>query len=89
MIASPFLDILRTIRDAGGFLTPSDLATIVHHDRLRLVLLRFHHGRCLAPAQDVDEFIRLLEAGGGCLRDVSLPTSDPIYQDAKGRKVPQ
>ena len=85
---------LQHIKANGGFLTLTDLDVIVHHDRLRLILVRCGNGRFMAPAQDVQHFINIIKRDATAhdnrndpehlltdyVRDISLPTSDPIYK---------
>lgn len=58
-------------RDAFGYLTASQVAVIAGDEatRLDLLLIRWHEGRALVPAQYVAEIIRATEAGGWCVRD--------------------
>lgn len=70
-------DLVEEIAPRGFFLSQSQLARLVDLERLRLVLIRFGEGRCLAPAQDAARLIAAAERGGWYVRDVSLPSSDP------------
>lgn len=73
--------VLQKAKETGGFLTETDLKFIVEQDRLRLILVRCGNGRFLCPAQDVAHFIGIIERDGqDYVRDVSLPTSDPIWK---------
>jgi len=64
---------LRT-RDGGhGFIKAEELKAVISENRLYPVLVRFDCGRFVAPAQDVEHFIELIEASGKhYCRDVSL-----------------
>lgn len=73
--------VLKVAKEQGGFLKDTDVAIIAHHDRLRLILVRCGNGRFLCPAQDVAHFIAIIERDGtDYVRDVSLPTTDPIWK---------
>lgn len=68
--------MIRRIRDTqAGFLTDREVATLARHPegRSRLLLIRAHGCRCLAPAQDVAFLVDAINKAGGCVRDVSLP----------------
>lgn len=57
-----------------GFVTKEDLQEIIQINRLELLLVRCGGCRFLAPAQDVDRLITLVEATGEeYVRDVSFP----------------
>ena len=68
-------ELMRKVRAQGGFLTSEDVKRMVDISRLRMLLVRWHEGRALVPAQDVDGLIRAAELGGWTVRDVSLPSS--------------
>ena len=82
--------VLSKVKANGGFLTATDLEIIAHHDRLRMVLVRCGNGRFLTPAQDAKHFMDIIkrdaeshgptDVGSDYVRDVSLPTSDPIWK---------
>ena len=73
-------DVLKRIDKQGGFLTTAELTALVAADKMRMVLVRCNNGRFLCPAQNVAWFSDLLTSTGKeWVRDVSLPTSDPIY----------
>lgn len=81
-MSSPTLaEVLATIGHAHGFLRPQDVEALARLDRLRLLLVRWHEGRALAPAQNVAGLIAAAEAGGWTVRDVSLSRGDPAYPD--------
>ena len=66
----------RAKRERMGFLTKEDIEKIAHDPttRLTLLLVRCGGGRFLAPAQDVQHFVDIVEANGGdYVRDVSVP----------------
>ena len=72
--------LLKRIVGQGGFLSRPDLIFLSSLDRLRPVLVRCGGGRFTCPAQDADHFMAIIDAGSwDYVRDVSLPTSDPIY----------
>jgi hypothetical protein len=73
--------VLSVVKKNGGFLTHTDVEIIAHHDRLRLILVRCGNGRFLTPAQDVKHFTEIIARDGqDYVRDLSLPTSDPIWK---------
>ena len=66
-------------RTAYGFVCRQKLATIAGDEatRLTLLLVRTGSGRFLAPAQNVQHFMDIIEADGrDYVRDVSLPAKD-------------
>ena len=74
-------DLLTKINAQGGFLNETDINDLAELDRLRLVLVRCNNGRFMCPSQDVAWFSDLLESTGKeWVRDVALPTSDPVYR---------
>lgn len=74
-------DLLKRISGNGGFLTEADLVELAELDRLRQCLCRFNNGRFLCAAQDVAHFVGIIEhSKEEWLRDVSLPSSDPIFR---------
>ena len=78
--ADPLDRLLKRIVGQGGFLSRPDLIFLASLDRLRPVLVRCGGGRFTCPAQDADHFMAIIDAGScDYVRDVSLPTSDPIY----------
>ena len=73
--------LLKKIDANGGFLNETDISDLAELDRLRMVLVRCNNGRFLCPAQNVAWFSDLLESTGKeWVRDMSLPTSDPVYR---------
>ena len=57
-----------------GFVTKEDLQEIVKINRLELLLVRCGGCRFMAPAQDIDHLIKLVEhSGEEYVRDVSFP----------------
>jgi len=82
--------VLRVVKANGGFLSPTDLEIIAHHDRLRQVLVRCGNGRFLCAAQDAKHFMAIIKRDADAhgqtdpdtdyVRDVSLPTTDPIWK---------
>jgi len=77
-------DLEREIIRDYGFLSESTLARLAQVDRLRLVLVRWHQGRCLTPAQDAAGLIAAAEAGGWTVRAISIPASDPLSRRLRG-----
>lgn len=74
--------VLRVIKENDGFLRDIDLKLLAEQDRLRMILVRCGNGRFLAPAQDVKHFIDIIERDkSDYIRDISLPTSDPIWRE--------
>lgn len=81
---------LRVAKENGGFLSPTDLEIIAHHDRLRQVLVRCGNGRFTCAAQDAKHFMDIIARDAAAhgltdpdtdhVRDVSLPTTDPIWK---------
>lgn len=81
---------LRVAKENGGFLSASTLEIIAHHDRLRPVLVRCGNGRFTCAAQDAKHFMDIIARDAAAhgpvdpisdhVRDVSLPTTDPIWQ---------
>jgi hypothetical protein len=76
--------VLRVVKnDNGGFLRAVDIKLIAEMDPMRLLLVRCGCGRFLTPAQDVAHFIRIISnEKTDYVRDVSLPTTDPVYKVA-------
>ena len=80
-------NLLIRINGRGGFLTSDDLKRLADLDRLRPVLVRCGGGRFTCPAQDAEHFMGIVNDSGkrssddltDYVRDVSQPTSDPIY----------
>jgi hypothetical protein len=73
--------ILATIKSNGGFLTNVDLRALKEHDRLRQVLVRCNNCRFLCAAQDAEHLCDIIDASEkDWVRDVSLPTTDPIWK---------
>jgi hypothetical protein len=72
--------VLSVVKKNGGFLRDTDIEIIVHHDRLRQVLVRCGNCRFVCAVQDVKHLIGIIERDGqDYIRDVSLPTTDPIW----------
>lgn len=63
---------LRTRQGGHGFINKAELAQVAKENRLFPVLCRFDCGRFVTPAQDAAEFIRIIEASGHYVRDVTL-----------------
>jgi hypothetical protein len=75
------LDTLLANAKAGcGFLSPEEVEELALLDPRRPCLIRCGGQRKLVPAALVTGTIRLIEADGDYVRDVSLPTSDPIWR---------
>lgn len=73
--------VLKNARKNDGFLTMfDDVSIIAKEDRLRQILVRCNNCRFLAAAQDVKHLCDIIDASNqDWVRDVSLPTTDPIY----------
>ena len=68
------MNIITKIKQQGGFIQDFQMAELIEHSRLQMVLVRCQGGRFMAPAQDVQHFIDIIEKDGSDhLRDVSLP----------------
>lgn len=65
----------RVLRDAYGFVSKTDVASLAADDTSRLWLLLVRCGGCrfLCAAQDVAHLIACVEAGHDYVRDVSFP----------------
>ena len=74
-------ELLATIKARIGFLVEEDLRLLVEYEPARVCLLRFGGTRKLVRADQVEETIKRVETAGDYLRDVSLPTTDPIWTD--------
>jgi hypothetical protein len=73
--------VLRVIKDNGGFMSSSDIEIVAHHDRLRQLLVRCGNCRFLCAAQDTKWIMDIIQRDGqDYVRDVSLPTTDPIWR---------
>jgi hypothetical protein len=72
-------EILAAAAKRHGFVTLPEVAVIAEADRLRLLLIRCGGCRFLCSAQYVTHLIACIEAGGDYVRDISLPTTDPIW----------
>lgn len=73
--------VLRIVKENDGFLSAADLEIIAHHDKLRQVLVRCNNGRFTCAAQDAKHFMDIITRDGeDWVRDVSLPTTDPIWR---------
>ena len=73
--------VLQVVKSNGGFLSETAIDIIAHHDRLRQVLVRCGNGRFTCAVQDVKHFMAIIERDGqDYVRDVSLPTTDPIWR---------
>jgi hypothetical protein len=82
-------DVLVDAKSTGGFITMPDVSVIAEHDRLRMVLVRCGCGRFLTHAQDVKHFCEIIERDGQeYVRDISLPTSDPIFEGVGDGREP-
>ncbi len=88
VVSGELQGVLDAIKKNGGFLSATDLKIVAQHDRLRLILVRCGNGRFLAPAQDVEHFVNIIERDyemtkgstaldADYIRDYSFPTSDP------------
>jgi hypothetical protein len=66
---------MEEIRDKShGFVSQDDLKEIVQINRLELLLVRCGGCRFMAPAQDIERLIKLVESSGEeYVRDVSFP----------------
>lgn len=73
-------EVLSACKAQVGFLTEEQLAVIAREDPARGVLLRFGAKRKLVLACHVrEEIARTTKGGSDYLRDVSLPTTDPLW----------
>ena len=73
--------VLSVVKANGGFLRDVDIDQLAQQDRLRQVLVRCGNGRFVCAAQDVKHFIGIIKRDGqDYVRDVSLPTTDPIWK---------
>jgi len=69
------LTMQRASRERGGFLTECDVKVIANDPttRLQMLLVRCGSGRFMAPAQDVQHFISIVDGSGeDYVRDVSV-----------------
>jgi hypothetical protein len=70
---------VKTVQD--GFLSAEDVKIVAQHDPHRMILVRCGNGRFLAPAQNVLHFAGIIDReDSDYVRDYSLPTTDPIFQ---------
>ena len=74
------LATLHRLQTTGlGFITERDVATLAAHDDTRLIRCLVRCGACrfIAPAQDVQHLIAIIEADGrDYVRDVSLQPTE-------------
>jgi hypothetical protein len=68
-----------------GFLDKSALRAIETHDPYRYVLIRHGTGRALVVAVIARETIGAIERAGDYVRDVCLPTTDPLFATDRSR----
>lgn len=75
--------VCRRLRDGKsmGYLKEADVAELAEVDRLRQLLVRCGGVRFTCAAQCVQQMIGYVEAGGDYVRDVSLPSTDPVYAE--------
>jgi hypothetical protein len=71
------------IMKQGGFLHQPDLIALIAQERLRPVLVRHQGCRFVAPADCATHIIEALEAANDYCRDVSLPTTDRIWDGVR------
>lgn len=64
-----------------GFLSAEDVSELVKIDPARPLLIRFGCGRTVVAAALVEGTIKLWEAKGDHVRDVSFPASDPMWRN--------
>jgi len=81
----PGVETLRRVArgPAMGFLSPEELSVVANDPATegRMLLVRFHEGRILCPARLCQSEIVRREGDRGWLcRDVSIPSTDPIYR---------
>jgi hypothetical protein len=63
------------LKDRYGFITEKDFSKVAAENRLQPCLVRCCGGRFIAPAQDVEHFIKLIgKDGSEYVRDVSIYT---------------
>lgn len=61
-------------KQAYGFVGPDEIAAIADENRFEMLLVRCGGGRFIAPAQDINHFVELINASGtDYVRDVSFP----------------
>ncbi len=70
--------LLDTIKDNGGFITETDLHYLKIHCPNRILLVRCNLGRFLCKVHELEARIEKI-TDPDYLRDVSLPTSDPVW----------
>jgi hypothetical protein len=72
--------VLARIIANNGFIDELNLSLLAECDRLRQILVRCGSCRFTCAAQDAAHLIRIIHAERrDYVRDVSLPTTDPVY----------
>jgi hypothetical protein len=81
--------ISRCKRDSGGFLTEADVQAIAADPKTRLTLLlvRCGGGRFLAPADQVQHFIDIIERDADSQRNLKSDGGEPSYMGDYVRDV--
>jgi len=75
--------VLSVVKTNGGFLRDIDIKMIAERHPMRMLLVRCGNGRFLTAAQDCQHFIDIIrKENSDYVRDVSLPTTDPIYHQS-------
>ena len=68
--------ILAKAKGNFGFLTLTDVKVIAKEDRLKMLLVRCNNCRFLAPAQNIQHLVDIIERDGkDYVRDISIPVS--------------
>ena len=68
-------DLMKRIKNNCGFIDMfNDLPELVKENRFQQVLIRCGNGRFVTPAQDVENFVRIINnSDEDYVRDISLP----------------
>ena len=78
--------ILSVIKDRGGFIIDADMKWLLLHCPDRMVLVRCNLDRFLCKVSEVMARMEMVKANpDNYVRDVSLPTTDPIWANDHGR----
>ena len=68
--------IERLLNENYGFFTEADLPNIIFENRLQPCLVRCGSGRFTCPAQDVANFVKMVESSEDYVRDISILTPE-------------
>lgn len=81
-------DIKRIKEENHGFIaSDDDLADVVRENRLQPLLVRCGNGRFVCPAQDVETFVRMVNADDqNYVRDISFPVNQEQIMKEEIRK---